>query len=601
MIHTPSTEHTSHTTPHWGWAAAIVAMIALSISLRYALPIKDGDIWFHLLYGEYFWQNKTLIADHTLFSWTPSTNETLYCTWLPDIFLYLLYKTGELTALFSFRYFCISLLVVECYYFARKLNIARHPLTWLISLLTVHMSYTGIVAKPEIFSFVFMSLLCWNWWHIRLNGDNALKYCYLIPVIMLIWVNSHGGFVFGVAFLVCAASGELLNVWTGNANALPTKTRKHLIFAFILTCCSLFLTPYGYQYLYQVFSFFIPSQENMSYVNKVLAYGSPFNPHDNDTLGFVRQAYISLGILIFLYLKNLRTVEWSSLLANLLFAFLYTQFYRSTFYWPPVFLFTSLTLLSNRNLELFSLQKTYLSKLLVPALTVCIAGYLTGSTLYKAKYYPEVFCWMGFGISDLNPVYEANYIKENYPTARIGNTSNTGSYLLWKIWPDNKNFIDARQFPHKRWSDEYWNVFHTDLAVKQPEHVSQFLKKYPCDIWLVEYQHLTMQHWFMLSPDWNLAFYGKIAAVFVRKDIPIPKSTSRFGADLHSLKNYYTTIVLFEWAFRCRQWEAADKILNRMQTYFTHPDQQRTTRQLERALQQAKKSLIKADKLDIDS
>ena len=137
---------------HWSWIAAIGIIVILTVALRYALPVRDGDIWFHLLYGEYFWQHKTLLADHTLFSWTPSTNDTIYCTWLSDVFFYFCYKITGITGLFVFRYLCIYMLVFSCYLFARKMKIVNQPVTWLVCLLATLMAYTGIIAKPEIFS-----------------------------------------------------------------------------------------------------------------------------------------------------------------------------------------------------------------------------------------------------------------------------------------------------------------------------------------------------------------------------------------------------------------------------------------------------------------
>ena len=62
-------------------------LVLATVAIRYAIPLRDSDVWFHLLYGKYFVENLTLVPDHTLYSWTPASNEIVYCTWLPDIFL----------------------------------------------------------------------------------------------------------------------------------------------------------------------------------------------------------------------------------------------------------------------------------------------------------------------------------------------------------------------------------------------------------------------------------------------------------------------------------------------------------------------------------
>ena len=147
---------------HWGWSAVLALIVLVTLAFRYALPVRDGDLWWHMLYGRYFLEHHTLIADHSIFSWTPTTNDTIYVTWLPDIFLYLLHKATGLPGIFAFRYLCMLVPVVGCFLYARKLKIATHPLTWLLCLLAVIMSYTAAFEKPEILSYVFMTLLAWN-------------------------------------------------------------------------------------------------------------------------------------------------------------------------------------------------------------------------------------------------------------------------------------------------------------------------------------------------------------------------------------------------------------------------------------------------------
>ena len=254
------------TTPyHWAWAALLALISLATLAFRYAQPVRDGDLWWHLVYGRYFLENRTIVADHTLFSWTPSTNDTIYCTWLPDIFLYLLHQWAGLPGLFAFCYACFLLLLAACILFARKLKIASHPVVWLIALTAILMSYTAAFLKPEIISFVLMTLTVWCWFHLRANGEKGWGWSYLFPIIMLVWVNSHGGFVFGAAFLVLAASGEVLNTWFSHGNKLPPVCRRHLARALFLTAVTPFLTPYGASYPAQLFFELLPTQANMAY------------------------------------------------------------------------------------------------------------------------------------------------------------------------------------------------------------------------------------------------------------------------------------------------------------------------------------------------
>ncbi len=557
---------------HWGWSAVIAAITLITLAFRYALPIRDGDLWWHMLYGKYFLDNKTLIADHTIFSWTRTTNDTIYCTWLPDIFFYLLHKMAGLPGIFAFRYLCLLVLVLACFFYARKLKIVAHPLVWFICLLGVIMSYTAAFDKPEILSFVFMTLLVWNWWHIRNSGADVWKNCYYFPLIMLLWVNTHGGFVFGAVFLALISFGEVLNTWLSPQNALPSRIRKHLVIALLLVAITPLLNPYGYRYPLQLFSDLQPNPENISYNNKIAAYSAPFL--SDDVFNFAICADLAICMLAVFYCRNLRKAEWSSLLVNLVFSFLYTRFMRTTFYWGPVFLFSSLDLLAGR--PLIPLEGRYgrSANRLLPVLVTIAGVWLAGDSLYKLTLTPEKFLWMGFGICESNPVAEAQYIKKYYPKSRIGNTYDQGAYLLWELWPENKVFFDARHFPYRKWSDDYFSF-------AQGINVGEFVKRHPCDLWCVSLDNTTTNLWFMASPDWKLAYYGKSAAVFVRKEISLPTHTPIASPALSTLRSPSSAITALSFALNIQDWVTASQILARMQQEFTFFSQKSMVRKAE--------------------
>ncbi|OGQ98920.1 MAG: hypothetical protein A2505_03270 [Deltaproteobacteria bacterium RIFOXYD12_FULL_55_16] len=520
-----------------------------------------------MLYGKYFLEHNTLIADHTIFSWTPTTNDTIYVTWLPDIFLYLLHKAAGLPGIFAFRYLCMLVPVAGCYFYARKLKIVTHPLTWLLCLLAVIMSYTAAFEKPEILSFVFMTLLAWNWWHIRSSGEEAWKNCYLFPVIMLAWVNTHGGFVFGAVFLFLIWLGEMCNTWLSPQNTLSPRLRKHLTIALFVSAIMPFLTPYGYHYPLQLYYDFLPTAENANFNSKIAAYASPFafeNPHN-----FVLAADITILLLALLLIRNIARVEWSTLISNFVFAFLYTQFFRTTFYWVPIFLFSGINLLAVQPLASKSWHYAKLFTSFLPGLVLTAAISLAGHTMYQAMVTPEKWLWLGFGISDSNPVAEADYIATYFPTARIGNTYDQGAYLLWKLWPQNRVFFDARHFPYRAWSNDFF-AFSRGIRIKP------ILDKYPCDIWCIGLQNRELLKGLLGSKEWKIAFVGKNAVVLVRVDIPLPNDAPRVSNDLYEQKNLITAIDLIAFAIITSDWEIGEHLFAVMQNTFKWKEQQKS-------------------------
>lgn len=556
---TPSSG-TPHNVPwHWGWAATLATITLVTLAFRYALPVRDGDLWFHMLYGKYFLAHKTLIADHTIFSWTPTTNKTIYCTWLPDIFLYLLHKATGLPGIFAFRYLCMFVPVLGCFFYARKLRIATNPLTWLICLLAVIISYTAAFEKPEVLSFVFMTLLAWNWWYIRSSGEEAWKSCYLFPCIMLVWVNTHGGFVFGAVFLILIWLGEICNTWLSPQNTLSPKVRKHLTIALFIAALTPLLNPYGYRYPFQLFFDLQPTEANRNYNNKIASYDSPFV--EADTYLLTLGANTAIILLLLLYLRNFKKTEWSSLLTNLVFVFLYTYYLRTTFYWVPIFLFSGLQLLSFAPLLSPKWKYNQPFSRVFPALITITGLLLAGTSLYKSYFQSEKFLWMGFGVGDNSPVYEAEYIKKYFPHARIGNTYDQGAYLLWKLWPENTVFFDARHFPYRDWSDAFF-------AFNRGENIREMTQKYPVDLWCIGLQYPTLAMGLLLSNEWKLAFYSRNSVVIVRRDIILPALVSR--VNIQNLKNLYTTLDLLKFATDIGDYDTAEQLLVTVKTKFAN-------------------------------
>lgn len=548
---------------HWMWGTLFALITLITVALRYALPIRDGDIWWHMLYGKYFLQHHTLIADHTIFSWTPSTNDTIYCTWLPDIFLYLTHKYCGLPGLFVFRYFCLFIFILACFLFARKLKGVTHPLVWFITLVTILMAYTAVFIKPEIISFVLITILAWNWWNIRAGGNKIQYWCYAFPLIMLIWVNSHGAFVFGYIFLIAVTFGEIMNTWWSYNNALPKNIRKHLWIAIGLSLLVVFINPYGWHYPLQLFFDLLPTKDNLNYNSKIVAYTSTFafkaDFHNFSLFVNIAIAF-TIGLLI-LQLKQRKT-EWSSLISIITFTFIYSQYLRTTFYLAPVIVFPAIYMLLTTDVKL-SVKSNKKLHIFLPPIVLFFMLYLAIYTVHSGFTNPENDVLAGnFNISGNNPVDEADYIKKNFPDAHIGNSYNFGAYLLWTLWPDNKVFFDSRHFPYKQWSDEFFNA-------RSTRGLDQLLSKYPCDLWVFDHSETYLSSYFRYSPDWKLAYYGRTGQVFVTKNTPLPGDGHyQVSNKIDTIQSRHAIYRVFLFTLSIYDWKTAELIARKEEDRF---------------------------------
>jgi hypothetical protein len=546
----------------WGWSLGVLVLLTLGI--RFAEPVRDGDLWWQMAYGRYLIEHHTLIPDHTVFTWTPADGSAIYCAWLSEIFLYLLYQAGGLPALFAFRYLCLLIFVLAVWLQARRLDVAGHPMTWLICLLGVLMSQSAGYIKPEIFSYVFMTITVLIWWHIKACGKTAWRDCYLFPVLMVFWVNSHGGFIFGAAFLFVMGLGEALNGSFSQSEAFPPGVRRHLFIGLFLSGLAIFVTPYGWRYP----AYLIPSLlgKTAEGLRVVRAYVSTLDP---SVAHYHYRSYLFLAALILLGLMwhklKRRRLDWALILTNLTFAFLYTRFLRTTYYWAPIFCLSAVHLLAYRATWSWPKGRAAAFGLGGAVAVGCVL--LGARASFDAVCRPYGPRWFGFGVSYQNPVEEAAFIRTNFSASRLGNDYSGGGYLLWALWPDMKVFMDPRKFPFKGWLDQY-SAFHSGRKV------GDFVENFPCEVWCIRYECRKLITWFLRSSDWKVAFYGPSAAVFAREDVPLVEEAPQAGQGIGKIKNITQALFVFTFAVTIHDWDNARIVLASMRECFSCPEDQ---------------------------
>jgi tetratricopeptide (TPR) repeat protein len=539
--------------------SAIFMVIVLAVMfIAYAEPVKDGDLWFHMAYARYMVENHTLILDHTIFSWTPTQGDEVYCCWLPELILYALYLKAGLMALFVVKYLFIIVFIALAAFFAARNGVLWHPLTWLTCLMGILMSPAGVPIKPEIFSFVLMSFAVFLWLAIRSPHLQRWWLCYLFPVIVLIWMNTHGGVIFGLTFLGAIFLGELLNGVISPGEALPVHIRKHFFLALFLCAPMTLLTPYGWKYPVQLVQYMVIHPEGkISDFNSVRAYQTIFHfqaiaAHFID---YLAAGGIILASLLWPRIRD-RRIDWTVIIVNVIFVALYMRFIRTTYFWAIVLTFTAIHLLPDVQDLLRARHRrldTY-SQYLIVILLLFFSGRAVYDSLNKPLF--------GFHSSFVNTYEEAEFIKSHYAGLRMGNDYSSGSYLLWALYPGTKVFIDARYFPYKSWYSEY-------VDFVKGRNVEAFLKKYPCDMWCLSYEFPGIRH-FVKSPDWKIAHYGPAACVFVRQGIPIFDEKHQSNIQEGSL-SVYQGLRILEFSLSINDIDTAKRVASAMKTEFWCP------------------------------
>ena len=236
------------------WAAACLALVLLVvIAIRFAEPILDGDLFWHMAYAQQMLARHTLVPHHAIYSWTPAANSMIYCAWFSEFFFHWLWTHLGLASLFVFRYVCVLASMAMLWSYARKRGLASDPLTWLVLMVVLLASVAGTILKPELFSFVFLNAIVCAFFQWKRDGQP--RWLYAVPVIMLVWVNSHGAFTMAAPFLLATFAGEALN----------RSLTRHLIISWALSGVAVLVTPYGWRYPWELLGSLTTSRPDIAW------------------------------------------------------------------------------------------------------------------------------------------------------------------------------------------------------------------------------------------------------------------------------------------------------------------------------------------------
>lgn len=483
----------------------------LTLLIQLVEPITAHDIWWHIVLGKQILESGSLIVDHSLLSWTPAAiSDFVYNSWLSEIILYwidLYLGTGGLIAL---RYFVFLGIVALAWHFSIKRGIAAHPLTWAIILLSLSFMWGAALIKPELFTLGFMPIVVWLYYYMRFKGDSGWYLPYLYPVVFLIWANMHGAFFVSSLFFISAVIGEFLNAKFSPDQAMPSKLRKHFLFALGLSVPVILINPYGYKLPIEIMLTVLFS-DGVVAQNNIIGYQPTFllNAPPLFLLDYLIASMLLFVFLVWQKLKA-RQTDWVAILAYIIYCILFVQMGRVTFYLGPVFLFTGLDLLAYKE-KSWAWPSTKWSKYLLVLFSLALITLITGRAVYVQRcslLRPVSLITSMFDPSSDTLSESANYVEKNLPGKKIGNEYDTGGYLMYRFWPEKKTMIDTRTFPFSAWIDDYFQF-------EAGNNVEEFMQTNKADFWIISYERPILLNWFATSKDWDLVFIGPNGSVFV--------------------------------------------------------------------------------------
>lgn len=405
------------------------AVLLLALALGQQMLSLDSDLGRHLALGNYMLDER-LIPTRDLLSHTRAGLSRPPYEWLSQILFTFAYRLLGLDGVVLLTSLIVALTFTIVYHFSARRS--GSPLIAVIfTFIAAGASSIHWLPRPHILTFLLLAI--WVELLDSLARGESVK-PHLFPLIMLLWVNLHGGFIFGILAWIAYLAGWLWDAWRGKAEK---QTGRKLLLAGISSLFATVVTP-----------------DLWRNWEAVLNNRSAFIL--NRTIETMRPNLTAPSVLPYTLLL---------ILAILLFALNWKNAKAGHF-----FLLTGLgamSLLMARNIPLFAIVAApILSGMSADSLSRSaawtrferrFAGFgktVSHSVWSYAAGLLAILFFVSLNLKNGQPVHRfdptvfpveaANFIEANPQRGNMFNEFNWGGYLLYRLWPPYTVFLDSQ-------------------------------------------------------------------------------------------------------------------------------------------------------------
>jgi hypothetical protein len=169
-----------------------------------ATPLSNRDTYFHLRFGEEFLRGHWSLGDPGSVS-TFATQNWRPTQWLPEVVMAQMDDWFGLAGVAWLSGLLQILLVLTLYWGARRF---AQPLVVAVLLLpTLAAVSLGLSARPQVLSFIFVSITLFAW--LRTREDGRIRW-WLVPMTW-VWAMCHGMWPIGIGLGLLAVVGVTLD------------------------------------------------------------------------------------------------------------------------------------------------------------------------------------------------------------------------------------------------------------------------------------------------------------------------------------------------------------------------------------------------------
>jgi hypothetical protein len=436
------------------WVYVVTALIFFA--LRPLLtPISQNDFWWHMATGRAIVMQGSIPTTDS-FSFTRAGEPFFNQSWLSQLLLYGLHEAGGLPLIVVVQ----AIVIVLAYGLLLRLCILRTERlrlsVVLLLLATMPVSFTNWEVRAQSYVFPIFAAFLTILTEYRLGRANRL---WILPLLMILWVNMHGSFVLGLAMIAIVFAGEVFGLFrrwfrvgrsvkhdqpavAGDEPQSAPRLRPIILWG-ALTGFAVLINPRGFDVLGYVRNLLSSNQ-----VTRLVTEWAP--PTIRETGELIFFVFVAICFLAIAYSQ--RKPDVTDLL--LFFAFLWLALGAvRNIVW---FGFVATPLLACMSANLLpapqrprSTGTTSLNAILIGLLGLLLVA---GLPWFKPALFPPQY---GAIVHHETPVAAVQFLQSqpDRPT-HLFHAMEFGSYLIWAA-PEQKVFIDPRieLYPFEQWRD----------------------------------------------------------------------------------------------------------------------------------------------------
>ncbi len=460
--------------------------------------LNDGDTGYHIRAGEYILDSFTLPNIDPYSFITPALPWTVH-EWLSEVVMAIVHRLSGLSGVVVFY---ASILAVTYYAVVRVLKAhgnsalpAAATTVVIIASSTIHW-----LARPHLFSFLMIVL----WLHILDSYEHLDRNrLYYLPLLMIPWVNLHGGYIIGFVLLGIYLAGNLLLIivdqeaWRNGG----IKRAKSYGSMFVICMVTALLNPFGWK----IFLFPFKLVFDKYLMDHTSEFLSP-NFHEQP----VFKALLLLLILFLSFSKKRLTIIQTGLVL------LFTNMALYSIRYVPLFgLIVVPVMLRNMDFDFgdsLPRVRAFLHKRID---TVSIMDGMSRGFIWPSAAILLVLVQLYNGaiVHDFDPKKKAvdavDFIKREQIPGRMFNNDEFGDLIIYKAHRQFKVFIDGRLDMYgSKHLKEYYKITSFSPGWEN------ILQSYGIS-WIIYNTESEFVRFLTSRQEWRLVYSDKLASIFV--------------------------------------------------------------------------------------